>query len=150
MGNDEIFEWIMNYLDNLDWPGQIYINSGGGSVWLFDTILTRIEEVNTIHKITLRAIFLWSMAFDIFYRYSGDKTLEKGCDAIVHTTASEYHFAKYNDKLILRGDNVEKKRFEVAEQMEPYAFLSEEEKEKFLDWQDIFLSEDRLKIIFQK
>ena len=146
--NDDIFNKFMDYFDNLKEEWQIYINSWWWSTWLFDSILTRLEEVNKEYKVKLRWLFLGSMAFDIFYNYTGEKIIEKWCDAIVHTTAWKYDIFKHNWEIRIRWDKLDKERFWDYELFPAYSFLTDYEKTRFYNWEDIRISESRLREIF--
>lgn len=142
---DEInFEDIIKQLDDVD-EWQIYINSGWGSTRKFNCLLTRLEEKkNEWAKITLRAIRIASWAFHLFYNYSGKKILESECDGAVHIDAINCDIANW----VVRWDIIDKQRYLNHKPIEPYQFLTDKEKIKFRNWEDIYLSNERLKIIF--
>lgn len=141
----------------LDWCQKedkivIYINSGGGSCWKFESILTRLEEMKQEgYTIVLRWIFIASMAFNIFYKWTGDKILEKDCDATVHRTANNAYLIK---KWIVRASDPTDiwriEYFETTNEDIDYSFLTEEENIKLDNWFDIYLNPIRLQDIFHK
>jgi hypothetical protein len=141
--NEENFIEISKWLDELwenEW--QIYINSGWGSIWVENALLERIENM----KIKLIWLFLWSAAFDLFYNFKWKKELSKGCDWIIHIDATNVTVFSHNWQLKVRWDDCEKQRVVVLNF--DYEFLTEEEKIKFYDWQDIYVGYERLKLIF--
>ena len=129
---------------------QIYINSWGGSIWVLECIYTRLEELREKWiNIKLRATFMASSAFELFYRYKWLKTLEVWCDAVVHTTATENSvFHKDWATKIRSSDNVERKRYEETEQKFSYDFLTVKEQKEFDNGYDIYLNYKRLQSIF--
>lgn len=143
--NEESFIDINKWLDELwDNEWQIYINSGWWSIWVENAILERIENL----KIKMIWLFLWSCAFDLFYNFKGKKELSKWCDWIVHIDANETAIFTHNWQIKIRWDEVDKAR--VARRWDfNYDFLKEEEKIKFYNWEDIYLSYERLKEIFK-
>ena len=151
--NSESFEKINIFLDIVEtneeeW--QIYINSAWGSVWVLDSLLLRLHELlEKWIKIKLRWIFLYSCAFSLFYHYKWEKILEKWCDWWVHIQATKIYIANHNDNIKIRSsDIVELWRFNEEKEIYVYDFLDEKEKETFLSWRDIYLSESRLIKIF--
>lgn len=150
-------EWfwaITNYLDEIETSkdeAQIYINSWGGSIWVLECIYTRLEELREKWiKIKLRANFMASSAFELFYRYKWDKVLEVWCDWVVHASATETSIF-YNDweTKIRSNDNVERARVKEAEQIFKYDFLTVKEQKEFDDGYDIYLNYKRLQSIFK-
>lgn len=138
------FEEVIKRLDEVE-EWQIYINSWWWETRKFDTLLTRLEEKkNEWAKIKLRWIFLGSRAFHLFYNYSWEKTIEVWCDAVVHTEAWNYSVIEW----VIRGSEIDKQRYKDLKITEPYKFLTEEEKKRFLNWEDIYLNNHRLKEIF--
>lgn len=149
--NDDIFRSMMSFLDSLELTdeAQIYINSGGGACWLYETILTRLNEmVEQGYKITLRIIFIGSMAFDTAYNFKGTKRLEDRADGIIHIEATEVHV--WRNK-IRENDNTERERIKWNDQKEQnmYPFLTEKEIEDYLDGRDIYINPDRMREIFK-
>jgi hypothetical protein len=138
------FADIIKRLDDVE-EWQIYINSWWWSTRKFDTLLTRLEEKkNKWAKIKLRWIFIWSWAFHMFYKYSWDKCIEYWCDWIIHTEAWTYTINSW----IIRWDKTEKQRYKDLVPTEPYKFLTKKEKERFRNWEDIYLNYERLQSIF--
>lgn len=155
--NDLNWDWfkaINDYLDLIEtnkeeW--QIYINSWWWTIWVLLSIKKRLEELQKKWiKIKLRACFMASSAFDLFYTYKWEKVLEEDCDWIVHTMASEIHVFNINWKVKVRSDDdVERERFKNSKNFFEYDFLTKKEKEKFDEWMDIYLDYERLKKIFK-
>lgn len=151
--NIENFETINEFLDDLEnnhkeW--QIYINSWGWSVRVRDSILTRLEELKVKWiNIKLRAIFIYSCAFDLFFKYSGNKVLEEWVDWGIHVIATEVHTFRKDWQLRIRTDDTTvRERFYGQDEVEWYDFLTTEEKKLFFEWKDIYLSSKRLNLIF--
>lgn len=139
------FADIIKRLDDVE-EWQIYINSWWWSTRKFDTLLTRLEEKKQEGaKIKLRWVFLGSRAFHMFYNYTWEKVVETWADAIVHIEAWTYSFNSW----VQRADHIEKQRYKTLKITEPYKFLTKKEKKQFLNWEDIYISNERLQKIFK-
>ena len=151
---EESFKEINEFLDDIETNftgAQIYINSGGGSVWIAESILTRLHELYEAWiNVQLRACFMASSAFDFFYRYKWPKMLEVEVDAIVHVTATEIHSFNIWGKIRVRSnDMVERVRFRESKNEYHYDFLTEKELLDFNNGDDVYLNYTRLQEIFK-
>lgn len=149
--NDDTFRSMMSFLDSLtiEDEAQVYINSGGGACWLYETMLTRMNEmVEQGYKITLRIIFIGSMAFDVAFNFKGRRILEERSDGIIHIEATEVNMwrgkIREND-----STQIDRIKWNDSKEQNIYPFLTEEEKVLFLEWRDIYINPDRMREIFQ-
>ena len=58
--NDDIFRSMMSFLDSLELSdeAQIYVNSSGGSCWMYDAFLNRLNSMtNEGYKIKMIILF---------------------------------------------------------------------------------------------
>lgn len=150
--NDDIFRSMMTFLDGLELSdkAQIYINSGGGSCWLYEAFIRRLNDmIDEWYNITLRILFVGSMAFELAYQFRWPRIVENRADGVVHIEATEVHV--WRNK-IRENDNTERKRMEYNNSIEQvvYPFLTEQEQREYEDWKDIYLNYDRMKKIFDK
>ena len=146
------FKEITEFLDEVETnqlDAQIYINSWGWTIRVLESIRTRLHELlEKWINIKLRALFISSAAFDLFYTHKGDKVLEVWCDAIIHVSANEVNAFQTRDWIKLRVDIIDRKRF--MENTFNYDFLTVSEDKKFNNWEDIYLDYKRLQSIFNK
>ena len=148
--NDKWLKETIEFLDSLekDKPAQIYINSWGGSCWLFETILKRLNEmVEEWYNITIRIIFIGSAWFDLAYFFKGKKILEEWADAVIHITATTIDMWGNTYR---SNDSVERdrKKWRDKQPQNEYPFLTPKERKEYLSWKDIWISPDRMKDIF--
>lgn len=143
--DEETFLSITKWLDELweeEW--QIYINSWWGALWVQNIILERIEKLN----IKLIWLFMWSCAFDLFYRFTKEKELSYWCDWVVHTDAVSSSVFQYKGKLKVRWDDIDKRRVTRKADF-AYNFLTKKEQKQFYNWEDIYIDYERMKLIFK-
>ncbi len=148
---EEIFETSMKFLDECTIEDKIviYINSGGGSCWKFDSILQRLEEMKQEwYKIVIRCIFVGSAAFDLFYKWTGEKILENEADWIIHNKASTANIM--GNWKVRASDPSDRWRIEHSKTIKEteYHFTTEEENKKLEDGFDIYINPNRMKEIF--
>ena len=149
--DDENFKEVIQWLDTIEDEWQIYIDSYGWKTSFYTPLLSRIEEVNKNKKITLRLITWFSNAFSLFYNYTWNKIIEGCAEWMVHKCTYKCDIFSQNNKLLVRTDeSVKRSQIENLKTENPPIFLTEEEKVKFNEWYDIYLSYDRLKQIFNK
>jgi hypothetical protein len=58
--SDDIFRSMMTFLDSLEITddAQIYVNSSGGSCWMFDSFLSRLNSMTELgYKIKMIILF---------------------------------------------------------------------------------------------
>lgn len=90
--NDDIFRSMMSFLDSLELSdeAQIYVNSSGGSCWMYDAFLNRLNNMTDLgYKIKMIILFAGSAAFDLTWKYKGKRITEQRSDAIVHIAATD-------------------------------------------------------------
>ena len=145
--NEENFKDINKWLDDLwDEEWQIYINSDWWDVWVTDALIYRLEKYTNI---TLIWVWLCSSAFDLFYNFKWKKELRVNAKWMVHSDAVELDVFMYKWIVKVRTHKFNRKILSELE-ANPYDFLTEEEKTEFIEWEDIYLNYERLKLIFNK
>jgi hypothetical protein len=150
--NDDIFRSMMWFLDSLELTdeAQIYVNSSGGSCWMYDSFLSRLNSMTELwYKIKMIILFAWSAAFDLTWKYKGERVTEQRSDAIVHIAATDVAVWRWT---IRESSNteIERMKYNDAQEQYIYPFLTEEEQVLFLEWRDIYINPDRMREIFEK
>lgn len=149
--NDDIFRSMMSFLDSLELSGeaQIYVNSPGGVCWMYDSFLNRLNNMtDSGYKIKMIILFAWSAAFDLVWKYKGGRIIEQRSDGIVHIAATDVAVWRWT---IRESNNIEIERMKYNDAQEQYIypFLTEKEKVLFLEWRDIYINPDRMREIFK-
>lgn len=153
--DDEDFVEINTFLDSIkkNDEAQIYINSWWWKVWMFQAISDRLNRmIDEWFKISIRCIFVASRAFRLFYDFKGKKILEYDAEWLAHVDAMlDSHIFYVNwDRRIREDNNLEIWRNKTFEKQNPfiYPFFTEEEKELYLQWRNVYLSPERMEEIF--
>lgn len=147
---DDSFIEINKFLDEIEttqekW--QIYINSDWWMCRWTDSVLKRLEEIKII---TLRVIYAGSSAFDTFYKYTWKKILEPNCYWMAHKDAFSLSVFRKDwiNKIRARKSDINYLLYKEKQEYYDYSFFSKEQKEKFNDGEDIFISNMQMKEIF--
>lgn len=113
-------------------------------------MLERLELLNSQwKKIKLIWIFLWSRAFNLFYKYTWEKVLWVECEWVAHLEAINCHISNN----VIRWDWYQRDSNEYFKNLPSnfeYTFMTEQEKEKYDNWYDVYLNPERMKEIFKK
>lgn len=149
---DDIFRSMMSFLDSVEISeeAQIYVNSSGGSCWMYDAFINRLNEMTEQwYKIKMIILFAGSAAFDLVWKYKGKRVVENRTDAVVHIAATDVALWRWT---IRENSNTEIERMKWNDKQEQYIypFLTEEEKTLFLEWRDVYINPDRMREIFEK
>lgn len=137
------FKEIMEWLDESEQWDTIYINSWWWESFVFATLLARL---NREKKVVLRALFIASRWFELFDKYEWEKYIEEWCDWVVHIEWTQ----KLLNWKVIRWDDIEKERHKHFKNRFKYNFLTKEEKKKFDNWYDVYISYKRLLKIYKK
>lgn len=124
----------------------IYLNSEGG---IYDVMQILLDIINHSKvKITLVAVgYIMSCAFLLFYLAKCDKILMSNCYGCVHTISSSFELRdKKFEGDIVRLNEINDVNKKIEHNFK--SFLTNEELKKFKDGKDIYLSNKRMKEIF--
>ena len=135
---NEFLDWV----ENNEYRWVIYVNSEWGSIWVYDSLISRMNELSK--SIELRGIFLASAAFDLLYNFIWTKRLEKDAEWVIHATALNADvFVNANWTATIRSNSPYKRQALSLTQYN-YSFLSDDENLKIQEWYDIVLNYNRL------
>lgn len=148
---DEEFAKIMTFLDEIKPEDEVrfYINSGGGRIWFFETILSRLNQlIDLKYKITLNIIFAASAALILAWKFKWQCICEYQAECIAHITALDI-WPTYGP-IVRCSDPVERARLTWygAQPQMKFSFLTPDEQTRYDSGEDIWINPERTRIIF--
>ena len=148
---DDEFTKIMTFLDELKPEDEVrfYINSWGGKVWFFETILARLNElIDLKYSINLHVIFIASAALILAWKFKGKVVCEYEAECVAHITAID--LGPVYGSVLRCTDPVERQRHAWfgAQPQEHFSFLTPDEQIKYSAGEDIWINPERTRQIF--
>lgn len=143
VGSDMLIE-IINFIDNLEGEGMIYLTSEGGDTqygyWILD-ILNKHKDVITLNL----GQHVMSAAFHIAYHFSGAVIVNDLTIGMIHSGSNIMNIA--NSLAMDRKKSHDKC---VRKDLESFTFLSKKERSDFIRGIDIYLTNERMKKIYEQ
>jgi hypothetical protein len=140
---------ILDFIQSTDGPLTIGFGSGGGHTSVGNFLIDAFN--NEKHRLTLIAMAgVYSMGFEVFYRYEGQKKMVFGVRGMYHLSSQEVQIsahgrAAYDEGTCqlsgLKNDRVRDLQFASL-------FMTEKELRKMKSGQDVFFDFERMKQIF--
>lgn len=147
--NLESGQKILDFISSNEGPITIGFGSGGGSCSVA-SMLIHAMNANKERLVLVANAGIYSSAFEIFYRYAGERKLAHGCRGMYHLSAHEICMASNGKPNYTEGDC--QKSTQKSEYAHDIALASEfmtpAELKKMKAIKDVFFDFERMKEIF--